>query len=623
MRAGAVVSAAAWRPSRSCSPHQAARNPSAPHQRHTCRGAALGNGSPRSWPDAFVKKHSDGSSPEGNLFETTAMYCSVILSHDTIRGMRLLQLGDFHVYRPHELAEEAFFYSAHRALAHLRLPEVTGEREVIERGLDAYFTYCEETFHRALALLASRQLVEFALGQLATWLQVRHAGISNGLDSAEQQQYRRWGSEAQLGLQFVVEGIAKMYEVKESAALRENETSDLLDELMIAAEEMSRTSALITAATSLFPGRSTLKISWGSGNLGFDVVPTDPQEDRRWRDFMTRGALRQDGDLAKLEEPAPIDRVIDHFGPVFASEQGLSLRDMLSVAGHADRSCNPGKAAFDVKFCNEHRLYETVAHNSQLPISKVKLVLSGLTLTKGALDGEDRELWRPKQHNRLLRRPFVRLGHPTGSHLCWHSANIERSLPFLTQELCSGRVPMEWTTPAIETEARVFASLLDHEWEQTVFDTVRQYGLEGDIRVKKLLTRDGSTLRVPPSVGEIDLLVYEAARKTVYLLEVKRVQPTYVPSQFRDDVSKFFGTGAYIERLKRKAQWAETNVSAIVEHLALKGIRGIGEALDIRLQSAIITKYESFAQVPPSGVRIISLRRLVEERLQSGAWLIG
>ena len=338
---------------------------------------------------------------------------------------------------------------------------------------------------------------------------------------------------------------------------------------------------------------------------------------------MARGALRQHDDLAKLEEPAPIDRVIDHFGPVFASEWGLSLRDMLSIAGHADQSCNPGKAAFDVKFCNEHRLRETVAHNSKVATSTVSLALSALPLTKRALDEEDRQLWRPKQVNRLLRRPFVRLGHPTGPHLCWHSANIQRSLPFLTQELCFGRVPMEWTTLAIQTEATAFASLLDHEWEQTVFDTVRRYGWEGDLRVKKLLARDGNTLRVSSSVGEIDLLVYESARNTVHLLEVKRVQPTYVPSQFRDDVSKFFGSGAYIEQLKRKVQWAQTNISAIVEHLALKGITGIGDALDIRLHSAIITKYESFAQVPPTGLRIISLRRLVEERLQSGSWGTG
>jgi hypothetical protein len=549
--------------------------------------------------------------------------CDAVEIRATMAAMKLLRFGSFEVYRPRERDEETFFVVARKALAPLNLPNPTDNPQVIERTLDAYYAHCNGVFDRALAGLASRGLVEFLLGQLATWLQIHHASMSNGLSLEEQQRFRRWGPESQLALQFAVEGAAKKHWIPESSSTRMASFEAALDRLMIAAEEMVHASALLTVSRNLFPGRCALTVSWVSGSLGFDVSPTDPEEDRRWRAFGHRGALRQPGTLAKLEEPAPISGVYDHYGPVFQSEHSLSLKDMIGVAAHADSSCKPGEDAFNVKFCLESQLYEATARNAQVATPKAQLVLSGLTLTKSLLEEEDRQLWRPKQQNRLLRRPFIHFGHAIGPHLSWHSASIDRSIPYLLQEFCFGRVPPEWATPNIQDEANAFQSFLDHEWEQTVANTLREYGMQSDLRVKNLLATDRTATRLPPDIGDVDVLAYDAARNAVCVIEVKRIQPTSVPSQFRDDSGKFFGRGAYIEKFLRKIRWARANLPAIAAHLSLKGIAGIGDAENLVLRGAIITKYESFAQVPSGGVSIISLRRLVEERLESGAWSIA
>ena len=97
-----------------------------------------------------------------------------------------------------------------------------------------------------------------------------------------------------------------------------------------------------------------------------------------------------------------------------------------------------------------------------------------------------------------------------------------------------GRIPPEWVTPIIQKEANAFQSFLDHEWERTVANTLRDHGLQCDLRVENLLSTGRIATRLPPDVGDVDVLAYDAARNAICVIEVKRIQPTFGPSQFRD-----------------------------------------------------------------------------------------
>lgn len=139
--------------------------------------------------------------------------------------------------------------------------------------------------------------------------------------------------------------------------------------------------------------------------------------------------------------------------------------------------------------------------------------------------------------------------------------------------------------------------------------------------MKKILDLDGNANPLPKQVGEIDLVMFDAARQVISVLEVKRIQPTYVPSQFRDDVSKFFsGKHAYVDQLKRKIGWVRAHLQQVMQHLAAKGLLDLRELGAVRLEGAIITKNESFAQVRDQPVPVVSLRRLIEQRRTSGNW---
>ena len=140
--------------------------------------------------------------------------------------------------------------------------------------------------------------------------------------------------------------------------------------------------------------------------------------------------------------------------------------------------------------------------------------------------------------------------------------------------------------------------------------------------VLKIVSADGVVLRLDGVglPGEIDVLAVAEKPTRVVVVEVKRTQPSYSPSHFRDDKSKFIdGRKSYCAKHAAKVEWVARNLELVRQHLQRSGISTA--AVDV--EGIIITKYESFANVLSPPYPVVSLGRLLRHHEGSGEWLFS
>jgi hypothetical protein len=306
----------------------------------------------------------------------------------------------------------------------------------------------------------------------------------------------------------------------------------------------------------------------------------------------------------------------------FTSDHGISLGEILIIIDGLHTCYRPPRenSGFPVTFEDEEYAITTVARNSGFGADAVRCAVAGLTLRACDLELEPHEPWQPKRARRFIRRPILALASELKSYLCWTDAILLPSVDFILQDISFGRMPSEWAGPSVNAALAKYLDGVRKRWECQVYDAFALRGLRGGRNLKALRGIDDQRIRVGP--GEIDCLVVDATRLAVAVVEVKRLQPTYSPPEFVDEV-RLFDKEDYVDRILSKVEWVHANWQHVRMHLIRRcRISDVPETPSA-FHGCIVTKYESYAQVIDQRVAIVSAARLFREFDCNGRWLFA
>lgn len=538
--------------------------------------------------------------------------------------MQLHRVAHLRLYRPSGRAELVL---RDDIIAGLRTQGVTSgfyTGKEANRVVQTIYEHGREAFDQAMQACGSRDLVEFLLEQLAIWTEAGQLLNNAKLHVAEAEFVQKHLADARLASMFAIEAMVV-------AAPPQSPPSEhamgWLNIGFAAAEIMISLAMYSTSAHAVLPDHTEVTVDLETPSNYLDMKFAEPYRSR-WQQMQQRRLLARQ-DSMHLLEPGPTDQVLDRLDPVFKSAFGWSLREAYGVIGMMMKSYKNTHEGFDVAFVRQSTVYQAVAQNTSMSVGDVQAILDAVTLKPGTLSATPRELWRPGQTSRSLRRPVLLLPHPTvGLHLCWKNPVVQASGVFLLQEMCFRKLPPEWTVAATTTAVDAISQDLDAKWETTVHERMLAHGLVGDLNVLKVLSGDGSHFRLDQEEGpgEIDGLYWNDQLGEVYVLEFKRTQPTFNPPQFRSDIDKYWkGKKAYCVKHQAKVRWVQDHLADVVEHLKAKCLSGAPpDAASItRVKGCIVTKYESFVQVLDTPYPVLSLPTVLRHFEETGEWMFS
>ena len=537
--------------------------------------------------------------------------------------MYRIDIAGIKVFRPHPNSELRIRRALISILQERGDADLTDDPQIINEITQAIYKFCFSLFREAVEKIYSRDLAEFLLEMHDMWSQILIKQQIGELSPGDNDRYNNLGPQARLAIQYCLETIVQL-EPSEIPDSPKSEIEYWLDQMVIAAEFMVFTSGQSSSTHGLFPGKCQLRLTLDSRVSGdyIEFLLNDDVEGRLRAINADRSRLLGT-DYIKFYEPANVQNLVNYLNPYFIERQGVTLTEIVSTVMMALDCFLPISQGFDVCFILEDAFYQTISQNTGLSLGKVKWIFGGLILAKEHFDKEERVLWKPKQGNRLLRKPFLHMPHPLGWHVCWKKSMVIESINYILQELCFRRLPIEWFDQQLNTAINKLSFDLDKEWENTVFLEMKNRGLVGDKSIKKVLVSGEHYMDISGDPGEIDCLFWNLVDQSLIVVEVKRTQPTYNPTHFRDEISKYvYGDKSYMTKFDKKVRWVTKNIGIILGHLLAKGlISQIPSELPI-VSAVMVTKYECFARVMEVAYPISSLGNLLKRYDETSQWQV-
>ena len=144
-------------------------------------------------------------------------------------------------------------------------------------------------------------------------------------------------------------------------------------------------------------------------------------------------------------------------------------------------------------------------------------------------------------------------------------------------------LPTKWLkNKSIKKFADFISNKVGNEFERIVASRISKgYAFQHDVRsVKNTSIEDFPVYEngklTNRTVGQIDFIVINSDRKTIYIADAKHLKSKYITASFYNDKSKF---DEYYIKLKDKVHWAENNTSLISElfdmDLTLFNVQGL------------------------------------------------
>lgn len=542
----------------------------------------------------------------------------VILTAVDPARANIVSIGGIQIWRPNE-ASELRFRTEFKEYVRTAVGKAEfSTRDEIVRVLLVLCRYCQGRMHAALKLIGSQDAAEFFTHLAAQWIQVLEMHRRGSLTGDDAALCDRRGSAARRTLELVLEQLV-LAEPSAQPPCRKEELTAHTDTVMIAGEWMVELALLVPQARDLHPEETTLSIDPDSEGDFFVQRIKSPASERLdlYREVSQGG--RAGAPYEDLLSPDEMASMIDRFGPHFEADHGVSLRGMLELVGCLRRSCRARtEDGFPVVFVQEDGALEAVSRNAGRAKETVTRALAGLRLRRDDLLREPHEPWQPKKARRVVRRPLLSLPHSTGPHLCWSDAMIPQALHMVLQDISFGRMPPEWKGPNVDPALVEYLDDVRRRWADRVVAELRKRGLQATGSLHRLRGIGGRRVEIGP--GEVDGLALDVGSGRVTVVEAKRLQPTYSPPEFADELDQFV-SGQYVDRVLRKVVWVRDNWADVREHLVRWCGIADAPAVPSVVQACIVTKYESYAQVVDDRVPIVSGARLCSVFDTQRRWL--
>jgi hypothetical protein len=291
------------------------------------------------------------------------------------------------------------------------------------------------------------------------------------------------------------------------------------------------------------------------GQSSFFDTLVDDLKDASASIFAKRFEVREEGEtrernatLLRLDEP-------------MAAEAGLdveSLVNLLHAAAHIARDA-------DVQLITLTR-QDAIAQLAQATdedAGAVERAVDYLTLGPRSSflkppSGGTRDVLPSRSSRRwsYVRRPFVRLDTAAGPTLTWGRRHPLAALRVLIGQLLSGRYHHLAEGPELRTALGRISSETGHAFEERVDSLFKAADMKTILTCTSL---GGDSLRRTTNgdLGDIDVLVCDSRRRTLWVVECKDLAGAITTSDIVDEMTEHFGSGetTTVARLSARVRW--------------------------------------------------------------------
>jgi hypothetical protein len=182
------------------------------------------------------------------------------------------------------------------------------------------------------------------------------------------------------------------------------------------------------------------------------------------------------------------------------------------------------------------------------------------------------------------------------------------------------QVPQEWRSKEVDLVISDLSNQAGKWFESTVEKGLRRIGFVGLKSIRKHIGRQPDVIKIPSDVGEIDFLGYSEKERLLLIAECKMVQGGVEGKFFRDDIKEFITSNkSYLKKYRRKVEWLQSNISAVMRGLDATGLYSI-PIEPLTIVTVVITHYPTIAQDFIDDYPCVSITNLVLDHEEKGQW---
>lgn len=541
-----------------------------------------------------------------------------IINPATIGRMQLHTISGIEVFRPRLDTESLIRREAERHLRDGYSCGTYSDPAKINGILQHQFGFFHRLLGERLPDLASRHIVEFLLHQYGQTSKIELQYKKGNLSAQDVGAWNRWGPTMRRGVKYLAERVA-LLEPGEAPRAAEHARLQLTEECTICAEQLVNLYIESDQTFMLFPDETDLTIRPEGTDYYLDLKVRD--FDR----FDIRPRIERDMRNQSRFVPSPpfqLDfkahaAILD---VTFKQSFGFSWTDAMAALKHLiDTAVVPDKG-FDIPFCRQDVVIDGMSKN--IPGATLETAgrfLQGFSLPVKKMREEGREIWKPKQEYRALRRGFFEFPHPTGPHIVWSREMARECVFMLTKGVVFQRIPPEWKSTEVNAGLAKLSNQAGKWFEGVTEDNLAKVGIVG-VKSLKGVGMGDKRIAVPAEVGELDFLGYHPGWRLLVLLECKMVDGAFEPKYMRDDISTFVKADkSYVRKFRRKVEWVRNSLKAVCAGLGTV-MPKVGPIAPANLATAMVTLHPTLASVFITDLPCVSLTELMIDIEERGAW---
>ncbi|MCL6755024.1 hypothetical protein KBT16_30250 [Nostoc sp. CCCryo 231-06] len=528
------------------------------------------------------------------------------------------RFGDIEIYRPRHSSELKLRIESE---AHLRSAFSYGiysEQEKINKILLHQFGFYSKKFEEIIPKLASRHFIEFVLFQFDQASDIEEKYKHGQLSDSEAFRWRDLGPKFRRSVKYLTERIV-LLQPDEAPDTPKESLISLVDEIWIAAEEMVNHYLVSDQTFMVFADYTTLEI-YPEGS--FDLWSLDVHKNCDIQEAVRRDTENRRSVIGTyvsfLSDIGTHNQII---GNALKETIGVSYDEAISLLAIVIRDSIPApEEGFPVLFLHRYNLIETLHQHTKLPREAIEIVLDSFTLRKADMELEGREVWKPKQEYRSLRRAFFEMPHATGTHIVFAKSMALESLNQLATSIVFKHIPPEWKSETVDAALASLSNKAGNWFETVVQKSLQRIGFIGLKSIKKQIGNKDSVIKIPTEVGEIDFIGYCEREKLLLIAECKMVQGGFEGKFFRDDIKEFITSKkSYLNKYSRKVKWLQENVPLVINALNSMGLYA-APIQPSAIATAIITYYPTIAQCFIEEYPCVSITNLMLDYEDNGEW---
>lgn len=500
-------------------------------------------------------------------------------------------------------------------MAHIASKFLPGQYSGAEKAnavVSHLFQFYAQLLESVLPKLTGRSEIDFLLFQYDQASELLHGhGI---LDLREREAWSHIEPHFKRGIKFIIERLCMLSATPSGPSSREASIL-AMNIAVVCAEQAVHLAQASDLAHSIFPDDITVTVH-SSGPVFVKIKATGKYEN--WAERLRNRIRRDRESRPSIVEWPPFDLHTDthrrFLDQPFINAFGAAYGEFVGVLWQTIKGCHPSLHPNDppTLFVPYEKLVQSLAEVSSLSEEVIKRALAGFTVTSENLQKEGRQVHKPKQKHRALRRGFFLMPHEAGLHLAFSLAMAQENLAHLCGAVAFQKLPPEWESPATCRGLKALSLAAGRWFEGQVSTQLQKLGIAGG-RALRQVGQGRAAFRIPDDVGEINFLGIDHNRKLLVVAEAKMIKGGLEPAFWRNELEEFVKRpDSYAERFRKKVSWVCSHRQEIAA--------AMGGALEVKVGAVLVTLYPSIVQEFITDIPCVSLTELVLDHQRARGW---